>query len=269
MSHPFQDKIIVFIGKPTCCTRQEARDALFAVGGIIDENISTFVTYAVAFSGAEKTKKYKKAQDYKSFVTIISEEEFFDVLEGKADPPVQPKSDKGIIVIPPLDQESEDREQTLFMEDIINRKRLDNLAKHGIPTSDGGRMKIDFRSLDNSLRLIEFLIFENGKSLTATEIGTTKRKADVHGELDADLNEMLETLKRRIKKTLSTTYMEPSGYFAKSKAVGYVEYNHERNAHDIIIDGKPYTWSQLEKNISAHEGWKIKIEFGDIGDEFD
>jgi hypothetical protein len=116
---------------------------------------------------------------------------------------------------------------------------------------------------------IELMVFANGKSLTATEIGKTKRKADVHGEIDDDVDEMLETLKRRIKKVLSVRYMEPSGIFAKSKAVSYVEYNPECERHEIIIDGKPYTWAELEKNISAHEGWKIKIEFGDVGDELD
>jgi hypothetical protein len=63
--------------------------------------------------------------------------------------------------------------------------------------------------------------------------------------------------------------MKPDGYFTESKAVGYIEHNRERDACDIIIDGKPYTWPELEKNIRAHEGFKIKIEFGDIGDELD
>jgi len=116
---------------------------------------------------------------------------------------------------------------------------------------------------------IELMIFANGKLLTATEIGKTRRKADVHGELDDDLDKMLETLKRRIKKALSVRYIEPSGYFAENKAVGYIEYSIERDRHEIIIDGKPYTWEDLEKNISAYEGWKIKIEFGDVGDELD
>ena len=351
MSHPFKDNIFVFIGKPTRCTRQEAQDALFAVGGIIDENITTFSKYVVAFSGADKTKKYSKAQKYESFVTIINEEQFFDILEGKAAPPEKPETDKRVVAITPLDPEAEARNQMQFMNDIINHKRINNLARYGVPMPDGSRMIVDLRSLykarilteylkkNNAISIrdisdtsdscvycnnpvkvylgigkggeaarlcqncynrmmaevtgldisdvmpdrlsfksrggkthefeIEFLNFENCKTLTATEIGKTKHKVGVYGELDADLNEMLETLKRRIKKTLSTTYMEPSGYFAKSKAVGYVEYNHERDAHDVIIDGKPYTWSELDKNISAHEGRKIKIEFAEISDELD
>jgi len=54
-----------------------------------------------------------------------------------------------------------------------------------------------------------------------------------------------------------------------NKAVGYIEYNRERDACNVVIDGKPYTWAELERNIRAHEGWKIKIEFGDVGDELD
>ena len=33
-----------------------------------------------------------------------------------------------------------------------------------------------------------------------------------------------------------------------------------------MIDGKPYTWEDLKKNISAREGWNIRIEFGDFND---
>jgi len=48
---------------------------------------------------------------------------------------------------------------------------------------------------------IEFIIFGTGKSLTATEVGNTKRKADVWGSHYDDFDDMLETLKKRIKKT--------------------------------------------------------------------
>ena len=42
MPHPFQDKLFVFIGKPTRCSRQEIRDALIAVGGVTDDTLTTF-----------------------------------------------------------------------------------------------------------------------------------------------------------------------------------------------------------------------------------
>jgi len=116
---------------------------------------------------------------------------------------------------------------------------------------------------------IEFMIFPHCKTLTATEVGELKHRAEVFGELDDDFGEMWEKLVSQIDKVLSTKYIQPDGHFVGCKAVGYVEWNRERNACDVIIDGKPYTWAELESNLSAHEGFKIKIEFGDIDDELD
>jgi len=116
---------------------------------------------------------------------------------------------------------------------------------------------------------VEFLVFADGMSLTATEMGKRKRRADVYGAIDDDFNTMLETLINRIKIALSVKYMEKDGYISGTNAVGYIEYNHERDACDIIIDGMPYSWAELEKNVPVHEGWKIKIEFASVGDELD
>lgn len=113
---------------------------------------------------------------------------------------------------------------------------------------------------------IELMLHPTCKTLEAREIGETKYKTDVFGELDDDFAGMWEALISQIEKMLSVKYMEPDGHFIGSKAVGYIEYNSARKANDIIIDGRPYTWQELEQNISAHEGYKIKVEFGDIGD---
>jgi len=116
---------------------------------------------------------------------------------------------------------------------------------------------------------IEFMIFGTGKSLCATEIGKTKRKADVWGSLDDHFDDMLETLKRRIKKVLSVKYMDSHGSIKDQKLVGYIDYNSEKRECVVFIDGKPYAWDELGRNISAFEGWKIKIEFAGVGDELD
>jgi hypothetical protein len=354
MPHPFLDKLVVFIGTPTICTRQTARDRLVVVGGVPDDRVTGFANYVVAFGGAEKTKAYEKAYVYdkNGLCALLNEAQFFDILEGNAEPPEMKNSSgmNGVTIIPGKNPEAHAREHEKFIEYLLNRKRLNSMAKHGIPTPDGGRMKIDLRQLDKTSRVIqmmreqdlyssdkssepdscdkcgnpvkvhlhdgengkvanlcidcynrvmagmsgtdfrdvptkrlsfkrqggkahefdiELMVFPKGKLLTATEIGKTKRKVDVLGELDDDVDEMFEILKKRIKKALSATYMQKDGYIAGSKAVGYIEYNDKREAHDIVIDGKPYTWAELEKNISSHEGWKIKIEFGDVGDDLD
>jgi len=116
---------------------------------------------------------------------------------------------------------------------------------------------------------IEFIIFGTGKSLTATEVGKTKRKADVWGSLDDNFNDMLIMLEKRIKKVLSFKYMDPHGRIKDQKLVGYIAYNSDLDECVVFIDGKPFTWGELGRNISAFEGWKIKIEFGGVGDELD
>jgi len=93
MEHPFSDKFFVFIGNPKRCSRKDARNALGEVNGVIDERITTFTHYVVAFEGAEKTKVYQKAVEYDKYgsVALLNEEQFFDILEGKTEPPEKKK----------------------------------------------------------------------------------------------------------------------------------------------------------------------------------
>ncbi|MCL2637300.1 MAG: hypothetical protein FWD48_02920 [Oscillospiraceae bacterium] len=86
MKSSVKDKIFAFIGTPRQCTRREIYDEVIIAGGIIEENITTLLHYVVAFSGAEKTVKYKKAAKLaeKGLLAIISEEQFFAALESKA-----------------------------------------------------------------------------------------------------------------------------------------------------------------------------------------
>jgi hypothetical protein len=355
--HPFQDKLFVFIGQPTRCTRQEARDALHKVGGVTEERITTFTQYIVAFKGAEKAKAYQKAVHHDKYgqMILLNEKLFFDVLEGRAEPPElkTPPHFEGSVVIPAKKKFAEEskRESERVGKYVLEKKRLKNMAEHGVPLEDGGRMTINFGASfmmkhlsevlnekktttsfsDNGMsepcanckkpskvnigdgtgkdivhlcldchnrlmaeltgtepppdipKLLSFKsrggkvhefeitlnIFPIGKLLTATELGKEQRVVDVHGELEDDVDEMLETLTKRIKKSLSTVYMERDGYFKKDKAVGYVGYDEEEETCNIVIDGKPYTWEELFKNVSAREGWKIKIEFCSRGDELE
>jgi len=101
MSHPFEDKLFEFIGNPKRCTRREAREALDAVGGVTDERILSFTDYAVAFEHDGKTKKYAKAvkDSDKGFLILLDENEFFDILEGKSEPPIEPRREKPMLVM--------------------------------------------------------------------------------------------------------------------------------------------------------------------------
>ena len=89
------------------------------------------------------------------------------------------------------------------------------------------------------------------------------------GSLDDDFAEMLNKLKERIKKVLSVEYMDQHGRIKDQKLVVYIDYDSDLDESVIFVDGKPYTWDELGMNMSAFEGWKIKIEFGSVGDELD
>ena len=194
MAHPFQDKLIVFIGTPEKCSRQAARDALIAVGGVTDEQITAFSNYAVTFRRAETTQAYQKALKYErnGLLAILSEELFFDILEGTVAPPEMPELGSGVVVIPSKDPEADARESEQAMKNILDRKRMKNLAEHGVPTPDGGRIKADFRPLDMARRVTE-LMKEDAAQIE-------------HGEMamedftDEDLVEALQAITSMISK---------------------------------------------------------------------
>lgn len=158
MEHPFKDKLVVFIGTPQHCSRMEARDALTAVGGIPDNRIAAFTDYAVAFPRSENTKVHELAleREQQGLLIILTERQFLDILAGRATPPEKPKRDKRKVIISCNDPEGERLRYAQIKEDILNRKRMNNLAKHGIPTPDG-RVKVDLRPLDTLNRLMKKL----------------------------------------------------------------------------------------------------------------
>jgi hypothetical protein len=137
MSHPFQDKLLVLIGNPTRCSRQEVREALSKVGGVADERITTYTHYVVAFKGAENTKVFEKAKrhDEYGYVILLNEKQFFDVLEGKAKPPEKktppPKEDVIITPAKPEYEEEHKRSHERVEKYFVEKKRLKNMIKDG------------------------------------------------------------------------------------------------------------------------------------------
>ncbi len=79
--------------------------------------------------------------------------------------------------------------------------------------------RLDFKNDDGKIRSLEigFEIHNNGKTITSTEIGKLKLKEDVFGKFNDDFDEILETLTERIKKKLSTTYMNTDGILPLAK----------------------------------------------------
>jgi hypothetical protein len=161
MAHIFSDKLFVFIGKPTRCARQQVRDMLTDVGGVPEGRFSVYTHFAVAFEGAEKTKLYEKAieRDRYGQIVLLTEKQFFDALEGtagipeKKDPPHIPN----VIVQPANNPEVLERRREKAVSDAVNRQRLANMARYGVPMPDGGRMTADLRVFDTIKRVAKFM----------------------------------------------------------------------------------------------------------------
>jgi uncharacterized protein (DUF2126 family) len=154
MEHPFKDKLVTFIGTPLRCKRQEARDALIAVGGVPDDGITTFTDYAVAFHRASERKIYEQAAKNAKYglLILLNEEQFFDILDGKAQPPEPPPRDKNITVYPARNQEELDREQEQFLSERLAHKKMQSMKRDGVETPEG-RVKIDMGPLETLAKM--------------------------------------------------------------------------------------------------------------------
>ena len=155
MAHPFKDKTVAFIGTPLRCTRQEARDALIAVGGVPDDSITSFTDYAVAFNRSDGTKVHARALKNASYglLVMLNEEQFFNILEGKAQPPEPTPRDRNITVYPARNAEEQERETEQFLSERLAHKKAQSLKRDGVDTPEG-RVKIDMTPLETLAKMV-------------------------------------------------------------------------------------------------------------------
>jgi hypothetical protein len=142
MPHPLQDQTVAFVGRLTRCSRTQAMDALYEVGGVPVERANNLARYLVAGTGAENTGAFTEFARYRAN-DILTEDQFFDILEGKALPPVRKKNPK-VIIIPAKDPVADQAYEDELKRAVIESKRIAYLRKRGIPT-ENGRTKIDLR----------------------------------------------------------------------------------------------------------------------------
>ncbi|MDR0286798.1 MAG: helix-turn-helix domain-containing protein [Clostridiales bacterium] len=122
----FKDKICVFIGRFERCSKQEAQDRVFAVGGIPHNCITAFVSFVISGRVSESSKVYEEAKRYENHgvLTILCEQEFFDTLDGKYMPPeIADRPKEGI--------------RTPNIYALLNKKRAAYLASKKILGTDG------------------------------------------------------------------------------------------------------------------------------------
>jgi hypothetical protein len=103
-------------------------------------------------------------------------------------------------------------------------------------------------------------------------------KFAVHGELNTNQLELLNELIEKTRKGLGEQHVK-SGVFPNGQAyntiindqiAGLIE--HDETSEEtplIIIDGKPFTWEEVGKMLSAYEGFQIKLRMFDITDKIE
>ena len=103
--HFFSGKCVLFAGTLERCSRRDAMDRLFFdCGGIPVDGNAVWVKFLVTGRGAETTEAYKeiKEMEQQGFATILTEQEFFDTMDGKYTPPPNPnyKESTATVVLP-------------------------------------------------------------------------------------------------------------------------------------------------------------------------
>jgi len=113
---------------------------------------------------------------------------------------------------------------------------------------------------------IEFMLFPHCKTLKAYENYNDGYVCEVYGGLDDSFSVMWEKLIGKLSKMLSVKYIDGNSW-TNDKVAGYVNYDCETESHYVVIDGNRYEWSELGKQLGTYEGFQIKIEFADLGDD--
>ena len=157
-NHYFSDKCVSFAGTLEQCSRRDATDRLFFdCGGVPVDSHAVWASHLVAARGAETTAEYKKAKDLEKdgIGTILSEQEFFDAMNGKFTPPINPnKKESTAIVYPPLgmsreeDKARREAEQAEFLmgkRDDYLRKRKPAHNKYDVRLQDEMNTRFDYK----------------------------------------------------------------------------------------------------------------------------
>ncbi|WP_047983546.1 DUF7686 domain-containing protein [Ornithinibacillus californiensis] len=123
---------------------------------------------------------------------------------------------------------------------------------------------------------VEIHLFPNGIYLEAVENIEYGYKFAVHGELDADQQELLSKLVEKTRKGITKQHVEteffPSGQeyqtITGNQLKGIFEYNEESSDSPlVIIDGKPFTWTEVGKMVTSFEGFQFKLEMFDMTED--
>jgi len=127
----FSQVFVAFAGTLERCSRRDAMDRLFfECGGIPQDRLAAWVRHLVVGRIDESNGMYKeaKADEARGGLTILTEQEFFDAMDGKFIPPANPNKKTGGIVYHPTTPNWEQQEERRWLEFICG-KREEYLVK--------------------------------------------------------------------------------------------------------------------------------------------
>jgi len=155
--HYFSGKCVLFAGTLERCSRRDAMDRLFFdCGGVPVDRYAVWAEYLVAARGAEKTDDYKKVNEMmkEGIGVILTEQEFFDTMDGKFTPPKNPnKKESTTTILLPVGMTQEQyksreaAEHVVFIagkRDDYLRKRKPANNKYDVRLQDDMNLRFDY-----------------------------------------------------------------------------------------------------------------------------
>jgi hypothetical protein len=91
------------------------------------------------------------------------------------------------------------------------------------------------------------------------------------GAHDADLNELVMSVRRQAEAEMSRQYLEPSphrsGWISRDDEVAgrfiWSEANETGGPYNVVVDGRTLTWEELGKALEPFEGWRFRLVIED------
>jgi NTP pyrophosphatase (non-canonical NTP hydrolase) len=156
--HYFFDKFVLFVGTLERCSRRDASDRLFFdCGGVPVERIAAWVKYVVAGNDSENIDAFREAKrlEQDGHIIILTEQEFFDTMDGTFTPPPNPnkKESTAVVYYPPgVDWKKRDAaERAEFLagkRDDYLRKRKPAGNKYDVRLQDDMKLRFDYTQMN-------------------------------------------------------------------------------------------------------------------------
>lgn len=98
----------------------------------------------------------------------------------------------------------------------------------------------------------------------------------VHAQMDENPKISLRRLYQKVQNGLSKTFIEDETAYSQKfytlktdQFTGRIEWDdaYDGRIPQIVIDGKTYSWEQIGEMMMTYEGFIIKVQIKDIGDD--